>query len=189
MLAREYGISRGPLREALSRLEACGLIVRRRNIGASVVAISVEHFLEISYIRESLEGLAARLAAKAMTDTEIDDLKGLLQVHKQDIEQNEGRAYLQKEGNVDFHFRIVQGSKNKRLVALLCNDLYHQLRIYRYQFGMQSPRSGDAFREHENIVAAIAHRDGELAEILMRHHIRRSRENIESLLARNNQTQ
>jgi DNA-binding GntR family transcriptional regulator len=75
------------------------------------------------------------------------------------------------------------GSGNGRLVDLLCNDLYHLMRLYRYQFGMQSRRGPRAFVEHEHIVDAIERRDGELAELLMRHHIRASRENVERLLS------
>ena len=64
-LARIHGISRGPLREAMSRLEAMRLITRTPNVGARVVKLSYQELLEIYQIRESLEGLAAKLAAQA----------------------------------------------------------------------------------------------------------------------------
>jgi DNA-binding GntR family transcriptional regulator len=54
--------------------------------------------------------------------------------------------------------------------------------MYRYQFGMASPRAKPAFVEHEHIVNAIAARDPQLAELLMRRHIRAARENIERQL-------
>ncbi|RLA35756.1 MAG: GntR family transcriptional regulator, partial [Gammaproteobacteria bacterium] len=76
-LARAYGISRGPLREAIGRLEACHLVVRKANIGARVVSLSAEQLLEIYHVREALEGMAARLAATQMTDAEIADLTAL----------------------------------------------------------------------------------------------------------------
>ncbi|MCZ6525704.1 MAG: GntR family transcriptional regulator, partial [Gammaproteobacteria bacterium] len=76
-LAKELGISRGPLREALSRLEVCNLIERKPNVGGRVITLSLEHLLEIYHIRESLEGLAAKLAAKNMTDKEIGELDSL----------------------------------------------------------------------------------------------------------------
>ena len=176
-LARAYGISRGPLREAIGRLEACSLVVRKPNVGARVVALSLEQLLEIYQVREALEGMAARLAASAMSEAEIDDLRALLAQHRQQIEQEPGQAYFQKEGDLDFHYRIVQGSKNSRLIQLLCNDLYHLVRLYRHQFTRVS-RANRALIEHEHILAAIADRDGEVAELLMRHHIRASRANI-----------
>ena len=62
------------------------------------------------------------------------------------------------------------------------NDLYQLVRLYRYQFGMRSKRALKAFDEHCNIVEAIKRRDGEMAEHMMRAHIRASRENVERLL-------
>jgi DNA-binding GntR family transcriptional regulator len=181
-LARRFGVSRGPLREAIGRLEACGLVERRANVGARVVTLSSEGLLEIFQVREALESMAARLAAEHMTDEEIAALRGLLDQHGRQIEEDSGQAYFQKVGDLDFHYRIVQGSRNGQLIKLLCNDLYHLMRLYRYQFGMQSRRAPRAFVEHRMIVDAIEQRDGEMAELLMRHHIRTSRENVKSML-------
>ena len=181
-LAKTYGVSRGPLREAIGRLEACSLVIRKPNVGARVMTMSTGQLLDIYFVREALEGMAARLAATHMTDEEIEKLRGLLSLHGNEIEQEQGQAYFQKEGDLDFHYRIIKGSKNDRLINLLCNDLYYQMRLYRYQFGMRGHRVPKAYNEHEHIVDAIANRDGEMAELLMRLHIRSSRKNIERLL-------
>lgn len=181
-LARRYGISRGPLREAIGRLEACGLVVRRPNVGARVVTLSSGQLLEIFHVREALEGMAARLAAQHMSDAEIADLRRLLERHGRQIEQDAEHAYFQREGDLDFHYRIVQGSHNGRMIELLCNDLYHLVRLYRYQFGMPSKRGPRAFVEHGHIVDAIERRDPEMAELMMRAHVRASRENVERML-------
>jgi DNA-binding GntR family transcriptional regulator len=181
-LAKTYGISRGPLREALGRLEACHLIVRKPNVGARVIALSNEELLEIYDLREALEGMACRLAAANMTSAEVAELRALLRQHMENTALQEGRAYYQEEGDLDFHYRIVMGSKNSKLINLVCHDLYHQVRMYRYQFGMPSPRAKRAFAEHSHIIDAIEDGDGELAEILMRRHIRASRLNIEKRL-------
>ena len=185
-LARAYGISRGPLREAIGRLEACGLVVRRPNVGARVVTLSSSQLIEIFHIREALEGMAARLAAQHMSDEEIADLRRLLGQHGEQIERDSEHAYFQREGDLDFHYRIVQGSHNAHMFELLCNDLYHLVRLYRYQFGMSSKRGQRAFVEHGHIVDAIERRDPEMAELMMRAHIRASRENVERLLAVHN---
>ncbi|MEL0035584.1 MAG: GntR family transcriptional regulator [Gammaproteobacteria bacterium] len=180
-LARDYQVSRGALREAIGRLEACRLVTRKTNVGARVVELSVENLLEIFQVRESLEGMAARLAAQFITADEIIRLEALLETHAHDIESSEDQAYFQKEGDLDFHYSIVQASHNTTLFNLLCNDLYQLVRLYRYQFGMRSQRAKQAFSEHRHIVAAIKRGDGEMAEHIMRAHIRASRESVERI--------
>ena len=182
-LAARHGISRGPLRDALGRLEAAGLVVRKPNVGARVVALTSQRLLEIFAIREALEGMAARLAAENMTAPQISSLRELLAVHGAQIASQDGETYFQREGDLDFHYRIVVGSGNGQLLDLLANDLYHLMRMYRFQFGMRSKRVPKAYYEHEQIVDAIERRDGEHAELLMRHHIRASRVNVERMLA------
>lgn len=181
-LARQHGVSRGSLREAIARLEACKLVERRPNLGARVVTLSYEQLIEIYQVREALEGMAARLAAQNMSDQEIEELQALLQAHGQQIEEQQGQAYFQRQGDLDFHYRIVQGSKNHEIICLLCNDLYHLLRMYRYQFGMRSKRSRQAYDEHHYLLNAIVNHDPEMAELLMRQHIRSSRKNVERML-------
>ncbi|MCU7880251.1 MAG: FCD domain-containing protein [Candidatus Thiodiazotropha sp. (ex Lucinoma aequizonata)] len=80
---------------------------------------------------------------------------------------------------------MVQGSKNYHLIGLLCDDLYHLLRMYRYQFGMHSKRSRQAYDEHHYLLNAILARDPEMAELLMRQHICSSRRNVEKMLLEN----
>ena len=123
-LARTYGISRGPLREAIRRLEGWRLVERKAHVGARVVQLSAHELIEIYRVREALEGMACRQAAQNMTDEEIESLKRLLDEHEASVEQREGRSYFQKEGDLDFHYRIVQGSKNSKLLELLGDDLY-----------------------------------------------------------------
>ena len=181
-LARQHGVSRGSLREAIARLEARKLVERKPNLGARVVLLSYEQLIEIFQVREALEGMSARLAAQHMSDREIEELQRLLAQHGEQIAEQQGQAYFQKQGDLDFHYRIVQGSKNQQLIGLLCNDLYHLMRMYRYQFGMRSKRSQQAYEEHHYLLNAIAARDAEMAELLMRQHIRSSRRNVEEVI-------
>ena len=176
--ARIHGISRGPLREAMSRLEAMRLITRTPNVGARVVKLSYQELLEIYQIRESLEGLAAKLAAQAMSADEKVNLRLLLNSHRKHILDTKGQSYFQQEGDVDFHYRIVHGSKNQRLIDMLAGDLYQLVRMYRYQFSLSSNRPQQALKEHDQICSAIEEGDGELAEWLMKRHINNARKNI-----------
>ncbi|HCH69985.1 MAG TPA: GntR family transcriptional regulator [Colwellia sp.] len=182
-LAKHYQISRSTLREALNRLEKCHLIERKANVGSRVVDCSIEGLLELYITREALEGMACRQAALNMTDEEIADMQAMLNVHSQTQELKDGIAYYQEEGDLDFHYKVILGSHNKQLIELICGQLYHLIRMYRCQFGMNSPRASRAFDEHSRIIQAIADRDGELAEMLMRRHIAASRKNIENKIA------
>jgi len=187
-LAGRLQVSRASLREAIGRLEACNLVTRKPNVGARVVELKSDQLLEIYHVREALEGMAARLAAQHMTELEINELKTLVTEHSQQIEQDQGDTHFQHVDDLDFHFLIVQGSHNSRLINLLCDDLYHLVRMYRYQFGMTSQRAIPALAEHRNIVDVIAARDGEMAELMMRRHVRASRENLERMLSRVNKS-
>jgi len=178
-LARTYGISRGPLREAIHRLEGQKLLVRIPHVGARVVSLSHAELIELYEIRESLEGMACRQAAERMSQTEIDDLRRVLDLHEQDAAFQAGVGYYQQEGDFDFHYRIIQGSGNRTLAKLLCDELYQLVRMYRLQFSATPNRPHQAFAEHHRILDAIADRDGELAELLMRRHIGASKRNIE----------
>ena len=177
-LARAYGISRGPLREAIRRVEGQKLVVRVAGAGARVVALSTPGLLELYEIRESLEGMACRLAAERMSEAEVDELRRVLETHEGDEAFRAGRGYYQQEGDFDFHYRIIQGSGNRTLSNLLCNELYQLVRMYRIQFSATPNRPHQAFAEHHRILDAIADRDGELAELLMRRHIAASKRNI-----------
>ncbi|CAD5108786.1 GntR family transcriptional regulator [Zestomonas carbonaria] len=178
-LARTYGISRGPLREAIHRLEGQKLLVRVPHVGARVVSLSHEELIELYEIRESLEGMACRLAAERMSREEIDELRRLLDLHERDEAFQAGVGYYQQEGDFDFHYRIIQGSGNRTLSQMLCGELYQLVRMYRLQFSAVPNRPRQAFAEHHRILDAIADRDGELAELLMRRHIGASKRNIE----------
>ena len=182
-LAKYYQVSRSTLREALNRLEKCHLIERKANVGSRVVDCTINGLLELYVTREALEGMACRQAALNMSDEEIVDIQMMLKKHAQTQDLKDGIAYYQEQGDLDFHYQVILGSHNKQLIDLICGQLYHLIRMYRCQFGMNSPRATRAFDEHAHIIQAIADRDGELAEILMRRHIAASRKNIERKIA------
>lgn len=179
-LSTKYAVSRAVIREAINRLTSCHLVDRKANVGARVVALSPEGLIQLYQVREALEGMAARLAARYMSDDEIADMQALLDSHFDKVKDS--HSYYQEAGDVDFHYRIVTGSKNDHLISVLIDGLYHLVRMYRVQLGMAGPRVSTAFDEHRHIVNAIANRDEELAEMLMRRHILYSKNNIEKKL-------
>lgn len=174
-LAKAFGISRGPVREAIRRLEGKKLVERVPHVGARVAALTGADLTELFYVREALEGMACRLATLRMTDDEIRDLSDLLEGHAASGALKAGESYYQRPGDFDFHFRMIQASRNPKLIAMLCDDLYHLLRIYRYRSSFRQGRAREALREHRAIVKAMTARDPDAAERLMREHLNRAR--------------
>lgn len=180
-LSRRYGIGRGPLSEAILRLEGMRLVVRAPHVGARVVTLTRQELSEIFAIREALEGIAAREAAKNITNEALFDLGQLIKSHARYVDEHNGEAYMDQEGDYDFHYRIIKASGNKRLIRALCDELYHLVRIYR-RSSNSAARPEQALTEHQMIYKALRDRDGELAEILMRRHIARARREIEAAI-------
>ena len=181
-LALKYGISRGPLREAIHRLEQIKLIVRIPHAGSRVVTLDIKMMEDIYNARECLEGMAARLAARLMSDEEIASLHQLLEDHAEAIEQAEGKAYFQSEGDIDFHYRIAVASQNQWILDNLNTELYQLIRMCRRQTGQIPSRPNYALDQHRRIADAIGQRDEELAEILMRRHISGAWKIVRSIL-------
>ena len=181
-LAKMYGISRGPLREAIHRLEGQRLLERTAHVGARVVSLSLQQFKELYQIRAALEGLACKLAAQHIDKKQILALRDVLRMHAEDENFKAGKGYYLQEGQDDFHYCIIKSSANKTLEKMLCDELYQLIRMYRIQFSHTPDRPSQALDEHIRILDAIAEGDGELAEMLMLRHIQTSYKIIEQTL-------
>lgn len=173
-LAGQLGISRGPVREAINRLEGRRLVQRIPHAGVRVVCLSDAEVAELFAVREVLEGLAAQLAARHMTAQELDELEAAAPFRHQAPAAGDLRHSRFGE---DFHVRIAQGSRNRRLIDYLCTDMYSLLQLYRIRSGGSPMRAGSA-DEHREIVAALREQDGDAAEKLMRAHVRRARDSL-----------
>ena len=184
-LAMKYGISRGPLREAIHRLEQNKLVVRVPHAGSRVITLDRKMMGDIYTARESLEGMAARLAARYMPDDDIRALYELLDAHEEAIGRTDGKAYFQREGDIDFHYRIALASQNQWILETLNGELYQLIRMGRHQSGQTPARPARALSQHRQIAAAIEQRDEELAEILMRRHISGAWKIVETILEEN----
>jgi DNA-binding GntR family transcriptional regulator len=182
-LSSRLGVSRAPLREAIFRLEAKGLVQRTPHLGTRVIDLKPNDLKDLFVIREGLEGMAARLAAEAMSDAELDQLEQSLDAHRRQPDVASGTAYYQAGGDQDFHFRIANGSNNQRLFRLLCEDMYSLMRVYRFRGSAAPGRATQAHKEHQDILTALRRRDAQAAEDAMRRHIRLSWANTETRLA------
>lgn len=173
-LARRYDVSRGPLREAILRLEGMGLVTRRPNVGARVITLTVEDVRATFAVREALEGMAARLACENAAPEELSGLEALMTAHEREMAGSAEKHYARQEGHYDFHSRILGASHNPQLAVLLGQDLYPKMRMYRQQTSDHRVDPRQALREHQAITDALCNREPDLAELLMRRHISRS---------------
>lgn len=181
-LAERFGMGRGPLREALRHLEGMRLVTRVPNAGARVVVLNRKTLSDLYAVREALEGMACRIAATQMTDADIDQLRKLLDRHEAQIKKEGGKVYAQNEGDLDFHYQIACGSRNQMLMDMLGSEQYQLLRMCRYRTSRNAERTRPALQQHRQIVEALAQRDGELAEMLMRRHIQGAWRSISEMI-------
>ncbi|HEY0917773.1 GntR family transcriptional regulator [Devosia sp.] len=166
-LARDFGVSRGPLREAIGRLEERQLVRCTPNAGARVIEHSPEEILQAFELREALEGMAAGLAAERMTETELAELRS---IYEEEIESQKSNSWSR-----NFHLCIVRGSRNAQIGRILNEDFYRLLKLWRQTSSWLCHGTDLTWNEHRRILDAIENRDGECAEMLMRRHINRLR--------------
>lgn len=176
LLAQKYAVSRGPLREALHRLQERHLITRSANQGARVTEATPEKLSDLFKVRMMLESLAAREAAANCSPDDLARLTRIIENHEaQLLGAAPERHTALGSTDRDFHFLIAQRSNNPLLIRLLCEELYPLLRLYRSRNDNLELRKR-ACVEHRRILDALIDRDPEMAELMMRRHIAGARE-------------
>ncbi|MBA2518285.1 MAG: GntR family transcriptional regulator [Chloroflexia bacterium] len=177
-ITRDLGVSKIPVREAMQRLEAGGLIVQTPHAGARVAPVSLREWEGIFLVRAELEGLAARLAAAAMTET---DLRELRTVHAEaEAEHATGKLERMSEHNRRFHRTITRASGYQTLETLVEQVLVTVAR-FRAVIELNPAIWRQSLDEHQDIIAALATGDPNLAERVARTHVRQQ---LASTLAR-----
>ena len=170
-LASALKVSRTPVREALRKLEAEGLVGLSPRGGLIVQELSEDDLNEIFLIREALEGLAARLAAENATPNEVAELHVLTE----DMESSAGHGERNQLRALtgEFHRHIAKASHNKRLAQSL-KALQDQVRQVQFSTLFLDDRPLAAIEEHKSLVGAIEARDSDRAEGLARIHRRQT---------------
>jgi DNA-binding GntR family transcriptional regulator len=171
-LANELRVSRTPVREALRKLEAEGLVARSGS-GLIVRALSEQDLTELFYVREALEGMAARLAAENATPSEIAEIRELLEDMETVRRRGDVKALRRLTG--EFHQLVCGASHNHRLLQSLQTLLDHVRQIQTSTLYNEG-RPAEALEEHRNLLRAIEARDGNLAEKVAREHRRKTLE-------------
>jgi DNA-binding GntR family transcriptional regulator len=176
-LCERYGTSRMPVRDALVKLTAEGLIVTTRG-GHSVVAqLTPDDILDVFEIEAIVNGRAARRAAARAQDEDVAELRGL---HEAMVEaERDGDLERLTELNWNFHKRINMLSGSAKLIAMLRTVSLNIPQTYLLELPDWASQTN---RDHAGIVAALADRDGDAAETLVAEHVRRAGGNLAAYL-------
>jgi DNA-binding GntR family transcriptional regulator len=173
-LTEQLGLSRGPLREALRRLAADGLIEIAPYRGASVSRMSRVELADMLGVREALEGLAARLAAERIDTHDNRRRAERLQQRLERLRSGDDfRAFI--EENDQFHNAIVELSGNTALAKQVAQFQLPTLRAAFFRL-IDTTLREHSLAQHREILDAILDADGPRAERVMRNHVRRTAE-------------
>ena len=172
-LAKEFGISRTPLREAIKVLAAEGLITMKLRRGAYVTEVNRGDLEQIFTILSLLEGEAAKEAASKAKEKDLNDLDDMhLRLEKAAADRNLDQFF---EINVRFHERIIAIANNPWMTSVIA-DLRKVLKLQRKDSLSRSGRLQSSLSEHREILKALLERDPIAAEQAMRTHLARGLE-------------
>ncbi|MEV7508164.1 GntR family transcriptional regulator [Streptomyces sp. NPDC089922] len=169
VLARRYGVSRVPVREALRTLESEGFVTTRRHAGACVAEPTAQEAADLLELRVLLEPLAAARAARRRTDGHLKVLRGLVRLGQERARQGQGEDLRALGGW--FHETLSQASASPGLIALL-TQMRHKTA---WMFVVDAPaRPTECWAEHGALVDAVARGDAERARSLAAVHAERA---------------
>jgi DNA-binding GntR family transcriptional regulator len=169
MIARELGVSRTPVREALHKLEREGVIEHFPNRGFAVARETKSQVGEIFEIRAILEGHILRIACESATDDFLSELKTLLTKAERCFAESSIEEL--HRFNTLFHDRIFQQVSGRERLKDLVKDLREYVLRYRMAT-LQFPGGAErTLRGHEKIILALETGDSDLCERIMRAHI------------------
>ena len=164
-LADRLNMSRTPIREAIRQLEADGLVTHMPRQGATIRLLDYTEVMELYEMRAVLESTAARLAARAASDLELEELTAL---NAEMAAATDARAAYKL--NSQFHMTLLDAAKNRYLVKSV-SALQKTLLILGPTTLTEPKRAKDAVTEHQAVIEALLSRDGDRAEAAMRTHI------------------
>ena len=166
-LALDLGVSRTPIREAISRLEQEGFVRIVQRKGVFVVRKTKREIVDLITVWAALEGMAARLVTQRADDSELATLRRLFA----SFENDKLRARIDEysETNIKFHQKIIQMCGSE-LIAQLAENLFAHVRAVRMRAIGDSNRVEQSIIDHVHIIEALEKRDADLAERRVRQH-------------------
>ncbi|KMW59179.1 Transcriptional regulator, GntR family [Candidatus Rhodobacter oscarellae] len=174
-MAEQLGVSRTPLREALTRLENDGFIEIRPRKGVFVVRKTMGEILEMIVAWAALESMAARLAAGVAADKQIAALRKHALKHSESSAQADLAEY--SEANIRFHQMILEMS-GCALLAEMADGLFVHMHAVRRRAMEESDRASRSVVDHLGIIEALEARDADRACDLVRQHTMRLHEHV-----------
>ncbi len=164
-VAKEFGLSDIPVREAIRRLESEGYVHFTPHVGAIVSELDGDKIIELYLIRTELESLATRLAVPHVTSRDIDFL--VKKNHEMELAIQSEK--LEKLGalNKDFHLRIYRAAPYPTLTQLI-EDLWEKMERTQCVFSFVPERAVESVEEHKKIIEALKAKDTNLAEELVK---------------------
>lgn len=165
-LAARLGISRTPLREAIGRLDAEGLVINDPHRGAVVYRPTVDDLAESFEILEELESLACRLAARNWSGNDLCELSEILDGYAK-VEDSAGW----RRHNEQFHYRLYQMAHRPQLLNLIV-DRFKRTTVFLYIMIQRKRETSRSNKEHHQMLAALERRDEAAIDKLIRAHVR-----------------
>lgn len=168
-LAKEFNVSKSPIREAIRMLEQEGLIVMDDKSRMIVYQPTLKDVEEIYFCRKALETFAIRLMIQKVTDQEIEEIENLLGKTQNAIQESlDSNTIITL--NESFHNLIIEYTKNERLKKQV-KDLKSLMYFFRIMNFQGDNRAGDILKQHREIFVHIKNRDEEKAAKAMLDHL------------------
>jgi DNA-binding GntR family transcriptional regulator len=181
-IAKILGVSGIPIREALTKLEAEGLITITPHIGARVISIDKIKFEEIHVMRTELEGLATRLACQCLKEEDYNRLEQILKESEDAFETSDFKELT--ELNEQFHFTIYRCCPNQSLYKMIV-ELLNKSRFASSSLVISESRAKNSIEEHRLIVKALKMNDGESASQIVKQQKKDSWATLSKSIAEN----
>ena len=166
-LSRSLGVSRTPIREAMTLLEQEGFLRTVPRRGIFIIRKTKRQIIEMIEMWAALESMAARLATVNATDDEIASLRTMFDEFRNQTPAEHIHEY--SEANIAFHQAIIRLS-GSHLMGKTIDNLFIHVRAIRKMTISQKDRAARSIIDHMNIIEALERRDTELAERLVRQH-------------------
>lgn len=174
-LAEQLGISRTPVREALTRLEQEGFVEIRARKGVYVKPKTLDEVLQMVVVWAALESMAARLVTEVASDEDIASLR--LLGTRESLDKARADLAEYSEANIRFHQRILELSGCPLLKTTADSLLQHMHAVRRRAMG-EADRVNRSVVDHMAIIEAIENRESELAAMLVRDHTMKLHDHI-----------
>lgn len=177
-LSKSFGVSRGPVREALRTLEAEGLVKITPRHSAVVISLSKHDFLDSYQVREALEVLGVRLAIPRLSEAALAALEGRIEAMAEHAADGDFDAFF--DANASFHEAIVEASENRQLIEMY-RRLMAQMGPYRRPSAKLRGNLDGSIAEHREIVAAVRARDVDMGVALVMRHVEVPQRSLEAM--------